>query len=418
MGLDTENNTNLVKPESKLLQSPKAQTVEDVFGNIKSPQPNIGLTFATRDLAAKQLEDSGEVTFGVYTNDGTDSSSEALIVLKNIFSRQLPKMPKEYIVRLVFDRRHATLAIKRQGRVIGGVCYRRYEEQRFAEIAFCAISGTEQVKGYGTRLMNHLKQRAQLENVEYFLTYADNYAIGYFQKQGFSKHIAMPKERWYGYIKDYDGGTLMECYVHPGFDYLNIPQIISRQRAYIYHCLKLRSQSHKRQEGIELFKAGKRLGSVADINGILEAGWAPQHLKLGTDRDRQLTQTRLVAVLKVVFDRLRASDHCWPFEERVEDIAKEAPEYLTKIKNPIDMPTIAARLKTDHYRTKEMMRADFKRMTDNCVAFNGSGNRYSEEAEAFDKAVREQFAQLDTVGLASFGAGPDKKDKRNEDGTT
>ena len=27
------------------------------------------------------------------------------------------------------------------------------------EIAFCAVAATEQVKGYGTRLMNHLKVR-------------------------------------------------------------------------------------------------------------------------------------------------------------------------------------------------------------------------------------------------------------------
>jgi histone acetyltransferase len=26
--------------------------------------------------------------------------------LKNIFARQLPKMPKDYIVKLVFDRNH------------------------------------------------------------------------------------------------------------------------------------------------------------------------------------------------------------------------------------------------------------------------------------------------------------------------
>ena len=31
--------------------------------------------------------------------------------------------------------------------------------------------------------------------IEYFLTYADNYAIGYFQRQGFTKSISMPKER-------------------------------------------------------------------------------------------------------------------------------------------------------------------------------------------------------------------------------
>ena len=35
-----------------------------------------------------------------------------------------------------------------------------------------------------------------LSGIEYFLTYADNFAIGYFQKQGFSKQVAMPKERY------------------------------------------------------------------------------------------------------------------------------------------------------------------------------------------------------------------------------
>jgi len=34
-----------------------------------------------------------------------------LIDLKNIFARQLPKMPKEYIVRLVFDRNHESMCI-------------------------------------------------------------------------------------------------------------------------------------------------------------------------------------------------------------------------------------------------------------------------------------------------------------------
>jgi len=28
------------------------------------------------------------------------------------------------------------------------------------------------------------------------------------------------------YIKDYDGGTFMQCYIHPKMDYINISQII------------------------------------------------------------------------------------------------------------------------------------------------------------------------------------------------
>lgn len=41
----------------------------------------------------------------------------------------------------------------------------------------------------------------------HFLTYADNYAVGYFQKQGFTKEITLDKSLWMGYIKDYEGGT-------------------------------------------------------------------------------------------------------------------------------------------------------------------------------------------------------------------
>ena len=58
-------------------------------------------------------------------------------------TQQLPKMPKEYIVRLVFDRRHRAVALCRGPLVIGGICYRPYPTQRFAEIAFCAITATE-----------------------------------------------------------------------------------------------------------------------------------------------------------------------------------------------------------------------------------------------------------------------------------
>lgn len=43
----------------------------------------------------------------------------------------------------------------------------------------------------------------QRRKVEYLMTYADNLALGYFRKQGFSKDCRMPTQRWKGYIKDY-----------------------------------------------------------------------------------------------------------------------------------------------------------------------------------------------------------------------
>lgn len=83
------------------------------------------------------------IEFVIIKNDGEHESMRRLLDLKNIFSRQLPKMPKEYIVKLVFDRNHESMVIlKNRSKVIGGICYRMYPTQRFTEIAFLAITAT------------------------------------------------------------------------------------------------------------------------------------------------------------------------------------------------------------------------------------------------------------------------------------
>lgn len=52
------------------------------------------------------------------------------MALKNIFSKQLPNMPREYIARLVLDRRHRSVAIVRRGRAcVGGITYRAFHDQ-------------------------------------------------------------------------------------------------------------------------------------------------------------------------------------------------------------------------------------------------------------------------------------------------
>jgi histone acetyltransferase len=61
-------------------------------------------------------------------------------------------MPKEYIVRLVLDRNHRSLALLKHGNVVGGICFRPFPTQGFLEIAFCAITSSEQVKVLFTRV--------------------------------------------------------------------------------------------------------------------------------------------------------------------------------------------------------------------------------------------------------------------------
>lgn len=45
-----------------------------------------------------------------------------------------------------FHRKHKTLALIKDGRVIGGICFRMFPTQGFTEIVFCAVTSNEQVK--------------------------------------------------------------------------------------------------------------------------------------------------------------------------------------------------------------------------------------------------------------------------------
>ena len=117
--------------------------------------------------------------------------------------------------------------------------------------------------------MNHLKHNAQILKIYTFLTYADNYAIGYFKKQGFTKTISLSRQKWLGHIKDYDGGTLMECVIHPRIDYLKIPDMIGLQRKSIYEKIKEISASHVKHKGIsDHYKNRRGIIDLGEIPGI------------------------------------------------------------------------------------------------------------------------------------------------------
>ena len=229
----------------------------------------------TGDVAAPAPPPRDRYEFAIVWNDGDPVNSYRLVCLKNIFSQQLPKMPREYIVRLVFDSRHRTMALLKNGKPIGGICFRPFPSQKFAEIVFLAVTSDEQVKGYGTLLMNSLKEYVKPDGTEFFLTYADNYAIGYFKKQGFTKYQTMPKERWTGYIKAYDGGTLMECELYHRVNYRALHELIRRQMRVLDSKVRTMSYSLLEYDGLTAFKEGRKSVPIAEIPGVLKAGWKP-----------------------------------------------------------------------------------------------------------------------------------------------
>uniref|UniRef100_A0A0E0IS39 histone acetyltransferase n=1 Tax=Oryza nivara TaxID=4536 RepID=A0A0E0IS39_ORYNI len=331
--------------------------------------------YSAREEGLKREEEAGRLKFLCYSNDGVDEHMIWLVGLKNIFARQLPNMPKEYIVRLVMDRTHKSMMVIRNNIVVGGITYRPYTSQKFGEIAFCAITADEQVKGYGTRLMNHLKQHARdADGLTHFLTYADNNAVGYFVKQGFTKEITLDKERWQGYIKDYDGGILMECRIDQKLPYVDLATMIRRQRQAIDEKIRELSNCHIVYSGID-FQKGK-------LGGRLISGGIP-------NQDQPF----------LLITNMNEHPDAWPFKEPVD--SRDVPDYYDIIKDPIDLKTMSKRVESEqYYVTLEMFVADMKRMFSNAKTYNSPDTIYYKCASRlesfFSNKVASQLAQAST----------------------
>lgn len=343
-------------------------------------------------------ERNKNVKFQVVRNDSKKENLLLLLGLKNVFVKQLPNMPRPYVSRLVFDRKHESLALLKKVEdeyvVMGGCCYRPFCEQKFAEIAFLAISHTEQVRGYGTRLMAQTKERAKQLQLTHLLTCADNNAVPYFKKQGFSKSITLPFERWQGYIKDYDGVTLMECVLHPKVNYLNIPMLLKAQKMALVEKMREISNSHIVYPGLD--NETRRSINVEDIpgmkqisvwkendqaqatRGVSDSGpWAP--------RD-EVCQHLLHEHLQKVLNDIKSHESAWPFLEPVNAETTGAFDYYDVIKNPMDLSTMQKRLDDGHfYVTKDIFIADLRRMVENCKTYNGKGHYVTDLANQLEK---------------------------------
>ena len=94
-------------------------SVDNEKSNSEALVCETGLGFSQRDKNVKYEEDKGLLQFKVIKNNSSITNLKLLTDLKNIIAKQLPKMPKEYIVRLVFDKKHESMVImksKRRGK--------------------------------------------------------------------------------------------------------------------------------------------------------------------------------------------------------------------------------------------------------------------------------------------------------------
>ncbi|XP_075349250.1 histone acetyltransferase KAT2B isoform X2 [Mycteria americana] len=360
------------------------------------PETNFLSAHSARDEAARLEERRGVIEFHVVGNSLNQKPNKKIMMwlvgLQNVFSHQLPRMPKEYITRLVFDPKHKTLALIKDGRVIGGICFRMFPSQGFTEIVFCAVTSNEQVKGYGTHLMNHLKEYHIKHNILNFLTYADEYAIGYFKKQGFSKDIKVPKAKYVGYIKDYEGATLMGCELNPRIPYTEFSVIIKKQKEIIKKLIERKqAQIRKVYPGLSCFKDGVRQIPIESIPGIRETGWKPS----GKERGKEPKDPdQLYSTLKTILQQVKSHQSAWPFMEPVK--RTEAPGYYEVIRFPMDLKTMSERLKNRYYVSKKLFMADLQRVFTNCREYNPPESEYYKCANILEKFF---YTKIKEAGL-------------------
>ena len=351
-----------------------------------------GQEYTFKERPSVLEERDGKIEFRVVNNDNSKENLMVLTGLKNIFQKQLPKMPREYIARLVYDRSHLSMAVVRKPlTVVGGITYRPFNSRGFAEIVFCAISSTEQVRGYGAHLMNHLKDYVRATSpIKYFLTYADNYAIGYFKKQGFSKEITLDKHIWMGYIKDYEGGTLMQCSMLPRIRYLDSAKILLLQKAAIQRKIREISKSHVIRPGIKQFRDLKNIKPVdpMEIPGLKEAGWTPEMDELA-QRPRRSPHH---AYMQHLLTEMVNNPASWPFAQPVS--REEVPDYYEVIKEPMDLSTMEQKLEADKYSTMDEFVYDAKLVFNNCRSYNGESTTYYKNANKLEKFFNAKVREV------------------------
>jgi histone acetyltransferase len=123
-------------------------------------------------------------------------------------------------------------------------------------------------------MMNYLKDYHVKQNILHFLTYADEFAIGYFKKQGFSTQIGLSKSAYHGYIKEYEGATLMACELNPRIQYVEFSLVLRNQREVIKKLIEKRQQDlNKCYPGLTCFRDGIKQIPIESIPGVREAGY-------------------------------------------------------------------------------------------------------------------------------------------------
>lgn len=230
--------------------------------------------------------------------------------------------------------------------------------------------------------MAHLKDYVKATGpVMHFLTYADNYATGYFSKQGFTKEISLDKSIWMGYIKDYEGGTLMQCSMLPRIRYLEVGRMLLKQKETIQAKVRTLSKSHVIHQPPQHWANHGVITPIdpLSIPAIRATGWSPHMDELARIPRHGPHFNEFRRFLYQIQNHKQA----WPFLAPVNK--DEVPDYHKVIGTPMDLSTMEERLSHDVYTTPKEFVHDLKLVFNNCRKYNNATTVYNKCAVKMEK---------------------------------
>lgn len=359
-----------------------------------------------RESVIKAKLDLGQIQFSViYAKENySEETQNYLLKAKELLQVQLPKMPREYILKQIFDEKHRTLCMFYEDDLIGVICFRPFYENNFTEMVFLAINFNSQIKGNGSFMVYVFKEyfkfslfnfKKGLKNEEesitfvdvknisytnlnipiYIMTYADNSAIGFFKKQGFTSNIKFDK--WVGQIKDYEGGTLVECRVFWEINYITNLEIINEVRDKLFSKIK----------NVEELKIKRGPISKDNLEILSEIPFFKNKFifkdnKIVVPERKKSKEAVLYDFLNFLLADLCNNVSAWPFLKPVDP--HFVPDYYKVIKKPMDLSTMEEKLKRKIYLKLDDFENDFYLMISNCYHYNSANTQYYKCAQNFE----------------------------------
>lgn len=228
----------------------------------------------------------------------------------------------------------------------------------------------------------------------HFLTYADNYAIGYFKKQGFTKEITLLKQKWMGYIKDYEGGTIMQCSMLPRIRYLESGRMLLKQKECVHAKIRAVSKSYNVYPPPAVWSSLPRNNSTTlprldplSIPAIKESGWSPDMDELARAPRHGPNYSGLLHLL----NDMQNDSNAWPFLTPVnkDDVA----DYYDVITEPMDLGTMEEKHEKDQYPGPEDFVRDAMLIFNNCRKYNNEATPYAKAANRLQKFMWKKIKE-------------------------